>query len=34
MGERFINALRANQSIIGPNVSSNLFEYHLKPIFD
>jgi tagaturonate epimerase len=33
MGERFTNALRSNQSIIGPNVSSNLFEYHLKPIF-
>jgi tagaturonate epimerase len=33
MGERFLNALRANQSIIGPSVSSNLFEYHLKPIF-
>jgi hypothetical protein len=33
MGDRFINALEANETIISRNVTENLFERHLKPIF-
>jgi tagaturonate epimerase len=33
IGNRFTDALEANETIIGRNVTENLFERHLKPIF-
>jgi len=33
MGDRFTGALRANQSSVGRNVTENLFQRHLLPIF-
>lgn len=33
MGERYIGALESYESIIAKNVTENLFERHLKPIF-
>ncbi len=33
MGARFTNALEANESVIARNVSDNLLERHLKPVF-
>ena len=33
MGKRFTDALKANEEIVGRNVTQNLFERHLKPIF-
>jgi len=33
MGKRFTGALEANEEIVGRNVTRNLFERHLKPIF-
>jgi tagaturonate epimerase len=33
MGRRFTNALEANQVVISKNVTTNLFERHIKPIF-
>jgi hypothetical protein len=33
MGKRFTEALRANQEIVGRNVTENLFDRHLQPIF-
>ena len=33
MGKRFTGALEANEEIVGRNVTQNLFERHLKPIF-
>jgi tagaturonate epimerase len=34
MGKRFTEALRANEKIVGENVTENLFDRHLKPIFE
>jgi tagaturonate epimerase len=33
MGERFLQALEANEAVIGRNVTENLLERHIKPIF-
>ena len=33
MGERYLNALDANAEVVGKNVTDNLFERHLKPLF-
>ena len=33
MGKRFTGALEANEEIVGRNVTQNLFERHLEPIF-
>jgi len=33
MGERFLQALEANEPVIAQNVTENLLERHIKPIF-
>jgi len=33
MGKRFTDAIEANEEIVGRNVTENLFERHLVPIF-
>jgi hypothetical protein len=33
MGPRYIEALEANEDIIAKNVTENLFERHIKPVF-
>jgi hypothetical protein len=33
MGPRYIDALEANEDVIAKNVTANLFERHIKPVF-
>jgi hypothetical protein len=33
MGQRYLQALESNESIIAKNVTTNLFERHIKPVF-
>ena len=33
MGDRYLNALVENSEIVGKNVTENLFERHIKPLF-
>jgi tagaturonate epimerase len=33
MGQRYLSALKANEAIVAENVTQNLFDRHLKPIF-
>ena len=33
MGDRYLTALEANEEIVGRNVTVNLFERHIKPVF-
>ena len=33
MGETYVSALRANQAIIAKNVTENIYERHIKPLF-
>lgn len=33
MGDKFLEAVKKNQSIIGPLVTENLFENHIKPLY-
>jgi hypothetical protein len=33
MGEQFLQALQANEAVIARNVTQNLLERHIKPIF-
>ena len=33
MGDRYLDALAANEAIIARNVTNNLFARHLQPIF-
>lgn len=33
MGDRYLDALRANEAIIAKNVTANLYERHIKPIY-
>ena len=33
MGDRYLNALEANEEIVAKNVTTNLFERHIKPVF-
>ena len=32
-GARYLDALRKHQAIVGRNVTGNLYERHLKPLF-
>ena len=33
MGRRYLDALEANEAIVAKNVTTNLFERHIKPVF-
>jgi hypothetical protein len=33
MGDRYLHALEANEEIVARNVTTNLFERHIKPVF-
>ncbi len=33
MGDRYLNALEANEDVVARNVTTNLFERHIKPVF-
>jgi hypothetical protein len=33
MGDRYLNALEANEEVVARNVTTNLFERHIKPLF-
>jgi hypothetical protein len=33
MGERYLSALKANEAVVARNVTNNLFERHMKPLF-
>lgn len=33
MGDRYLSALEANEAIVAKNVTTNLFERHIKPVF-
>ena len=33
MGERYLNALKDSEEVIGRNVTENLYERHIKPVF-
>jgi hypothetical protein len=33
MGDRYLTALDANEAIVARNVTTNLFERHIKPVF-
>ena len=33
MGDRYLDLLEANEGIIGKNVTENLFERHIRPVF-
>ena len=33
MSARFTDALKANEEIVGRNVTNNLFDHHLQPLF-
>jgi tagaturonate epimerase len=33
MGDRYLNALEANEEVVAKNVTENLFERHIKPVF-
>ena len=33
MGDRYLNALRENEAVIARNVTENLYDRHLKPLF-
>jgi hypothetical protein len=33
MGDRYLKALEANEDVVARNVTSNLFERHIKPVF-
>jgi hypothetical protein len=33
MGDRYLDALKANEEIVAKNVTTNLFERHIKPVF-
>jgi tagaturonate epimerase len=33
MGDRYLDALEANEEIVARNVTTNLFERHIKPVF-
>lgn len=33
MGERYLNALDANEAVVAKNVTGNLYERHIKPVF-
>jgi hypothetical protein len=33
MGDKYLNALEANEAIVAKNVTENLFDRHIKPVF-
>jgi hypothetical protein len=33
MGDKYLNALEANEEVVARNVTTNLFERHIKPLF-
>ena len=33
MGDRYLNALEANEEVVARNVTTNLFDRHIKPLF-
>ena len=33
MGDRYLKALEANEEVVARNVTTNLFERHIKPVF-
>jgi hypothetical protein len=33
MGDRYLNALEANEEIVARNVTNNLFDHHIRPMF-
>jgi hypothetical protein len=33
MGDRYLKALEANEDVVAKNVTTNLFERHIKPVF-
>ena len=33
MGDRYLSALEANEEVVARNVTTNLFERHIKPVF-
>jgi hypothetical protein len=33
MGDRYLSALKANEEVVARNVTTNLFERHIKPVF-
>jgi len=33
MGDRYLKALEANEAVVGRNVTTNLFERHIRPVF-
>jgi hypothetical protein len=33
MGPRYLNALEANEDVVAKNVTANLWERHIKPVF-
>jgi hypothetical protein len=33
MGDRYLSALEANEDVVARNVTTNLFERHIKPVF-
>ena len=33
MGPRYLDALEANEAIVAKNVTANLWERHIKPVF-
>jgi len=32
-GDRYLNLLKSNEEIVGKNVTENIFDRHLKPLF-
>jgi len=33
IGQRYLNALKEHEAVVARNVTTNLFERHLKPLF-
>jgi hypothetical protein len=33
MGDRYLKALEANEEVVARNVTTNLFERHIRPVF-
>ena len=33
MGDRYLKALEANEDVVARNVTTNLFERHIRPVF-
>jgi hypothetical protein len=33
MGDRYLSALEANEAVVARNVTTNLFDRHIRPVF-